>query len=344
MREADAVAAILWLSLTTYAVLAGADFGGGVWDLFAFGPRAREQRRAVSEAMGPVWEANHVWLIFMITGMFTAFPVAFGALAVALFIPLTVVMFGIVMRGAAFAFRAHGSDPHQPSTWGVVFGVASIVTPIFLGAVTAAVAGGSIRVSNGILTSGYFSGWTSALAAVLGLWALALFAYEAATYLMVETAGRPELERDFRIRALSASLVSGALGLTALVLAWVQAPLLFDRLTHGGLPFLVLALINGPIAAWAVLRWRPRLARIAVAAQVVFVLWAWAVGQWPYLIPPDVTIQSAAAPRGTLDAMLVVIAVGMAVLLPSLWLLFRVFKGVNPAADLPPTTHGARDQ
>src|SRR3981081_348244 len=146
MSSAELIAGVLWLALTAYAVLAGADFGGGVWDLFASGPRAHEQRNAVAEAMGPVWEANHVWLIFMITGLFTAFPVTFGVLALALYIPFTIAMTGIVLRGASFAFRAHGVEAVGPnSPWGVIFGVASVVTPFFLGTAAAAVASGSIR-------------------------------------------------------------------------------------------------------------------------------------------------------------------------------------------------------
>ncbi len=331
MTEADVIAAVLWLSLTTYAVLAGADFGGGVWDLLSFGPHAPDQRSAVVEAMGPVWESNHVWLIFMITGLFTAFPIAFGAMSVALFIPLTVSLVGIVLRGASFAFRHYGSDPRDVTVWGSVFGGASAVTPFFLGTAAAAVGGGYVRVAaGGTVTSGYFAGWTSLLAIDVGLFGVALCAYLAATYLMVETIARPDLQSVFRFRALLAGQVSGVLGLGGLLLAWLQAPLLFDRLTHAGLPLLILALLNGPLAAWAVLRWHPHVARMAVVAQVVFVLWAWAVAQWPYLIPPDLTIHGAAAPSGTLSVMLVVIVVGMAILLPSQWLLFRVFK-TSPA-------------
>src|SRR2546421_9242896 len=125
---------ILWLSLIVYAVLGGADFGGGIWDFFAFGPQAERQRRLIGQALGPVWEANHVWLIFMIVGLFTAFPVTFAALALALNLPLTIAMVGIVLRGAAFAFRAHGREAvGRLAPWGAVFGGASIITPAFLG-------------------------------------------------------------------------------------------------------------------------------------------------------------------------------------------------------------------
>jgi len=327
----EAVAAILWLSLTVYAVLAGADFGGGVWDALAWGARARRQRLAIATAMGPVWEANHVWLIFLIVGLFTAFPPAFAALAVALYVPFTVAMIGIVLRGAAFAFRAHGREAvGRLEAWGVVFGAASVLTPAFLGTAAAAVASGAIRVSGGSVTSGPFAGWTTPLAADLALLAVSICAYLAATYLIVETEGQPDLQADFRRRAVGAALASGLFALLGLVLAWFSARPLVDELFGRGLPLLVLALLNGPLALVAVLRGRPQIARVAVAAQVVFVLWAWAVGQWPYLVPPDLTFENTAAPAATLSLLLVVVAAGMAVLLPSLYLLFRVFKGRVP--------------
>jgi len=333
VSEADAAAGLLWLSLTAYAVLAGADFGGGVWDIFASGPRKRAQRRAVARAMGPVWEANHVWLIFMITGLFTVFPVAFGALGLALYVPMTIALIGIVLRGAAFAFRAHGREAVGPlSTWGVVFGGSSIVAPFFLGTAAAAVASGAIRISGGNVVSGFGAGWSTPFALVMGLLAVALCAYLAAAYLMVETEDDPALQSDFRRRALVASVVSGALALLGLWLAYAQAPRVWADLTGNGLLLLLLALINGPIALWGVWRLRPRLTRIAVAAQVALVLWAWAVGQWPYLVPPDLTIADAAAPAATLAAWLVVIAIGMLLVIPSLGVLFRVFKARNPAA------------
>ena len=332
MSPAAVIAAILWLSLTAYAVLAGADFGGGVWDILARGPRAADQRRAVAAAMGPVWEANHVWLVFMIAGLFTAFPTVFAALATALYLPFTIALVGIVLRGAAFAFRGHGREVETVSPWGVIFGAASVVAPVFLATAAAAVGGGFIVVRGGRLASGFFAGWTTPFALVLGLFALALCSYLAATYLMVENEDRPELLDDFRRRAMASGLVSGALAFVVLLTAWLEAPRMLESLTGRGLPLFILALLNGPLALWAVWRARPPLARVAVAAQIVFVLWAWAVGQWPYLVPPGLTI-AAAAPDGTLVAMLIVIPIGMALLLPSLWLLFRVFKAQRPAAS-----------
>ncbi len=328
MSAADLVAGLLWLSLTAYAVLAGA----GVWDLLAIGPRAAEQRRAVAEAMGPVWEANHVWLIFMITGLFTAFPIAFATLGNQLYLPLTLALVGIVLRGGAFVFRGHSRESLGPATgWGALFGAASLLAPFFLGTAAAAVATGAIRAGKAAAGSTMFTGWTSLTAIAIGVFAVSLCGYLAATYLMVETEDRPELQADFRRRAVIAALVSGALALLTLLLVAVQSPRLWESLTGRGLPLLSLAVANGALALGAVWRSRPRIARVAVIAQVVLVLWAWVVGQWPYLVPPDLTIAGAAAPQQTLSAMLVVVGTGMVLLLPSLWLLFRIFKAKNPA-------------
>jgi cytochrome d ubiquinol oxidase subunit II len=254
-------------------------------------------------------------------------------LALALYIPFTIAMAGIVLRGASFAFRAHGAEAVGPtSPWGVIFGVASIVTPFFLGTAAAAVASGSIHAPGGQLTSGFLDGWTTLLAVVIGLFALAICAYLAATYLMVENEDRPALLADFRRRAIAAALVSGFLALLAVAVSFFDGSRLIQTLTGRGLPLFVLALLNGPLALWAVWRSRPRIARVAVIGQVVLVLWAWAIGQWPFLVPPDLTIPATAAPPATLTGMLVVITVGSLILLPSLWLLFRVFKARNPQA------------
>ncbi|HEX4213791.1 MAG TPA: cytochrome d ubiquinol oxidase subunit II [Candidatus Dormibacteraeota bacterium] len=330
--EATIVAGVLWLALTAYAVLAGADFGGGVWDALATGPRRAQQRAAVTEAMGPVWEANHVWLIFLIVGLFTAFPSAFADIARVLFIPFSLALAGIVLRGAAFAFHAHADEGSGSSrAWGVVFGVGSIVSPAFFGMAAGAVATGAIRVQGGRVVSDFYA-WVSPLGIVLALLAVALCAYLAATFLMVEAREDPDLERDFQRRAMGAAVVSGALAIAALVIAGLDDRILWNELTGRGLPLLILALLNGPLALFAVRRVRPHLARLAVAAQMVFVLWAWAVGQYPYLVPPDLRIADAATAGPVLTAFLAIVVAGMLVMLPSLFLLFRVFKGAGGKA------------
>ena len=326
------VAAILWLAVVAYAVLAGADFGGGVWDLFARGPRAEEQRRAVTRAMGPVWEANHVWLIFLITGLFTGFPTAFAALAVGLFLPFSLVLLGIVMRGAAFAFRAHAAGGRARQRWGLAFGIASTITPFLLGACAGAVATGQ-ATRPGRAATDLLLPWTSPFALVCGGLALAICAGLAAAYLTVEQdqAGNSELAEDFRLRALAAGAVTLVLALVALPLTATTAPDLWRGLTGRALPLTWAAVLLAMVAALAMLRRRYRVARVFIVLQVASILLAWAVAQTPYLVPPNITIDGSASLPEVMASLLITYCVGGALLLPSLALLFRVFKGRNPA-------------
>ncbi|MHB8510025.1 MAG: cytochrome d ubiquinol oxidase subunit II [Candidatus Dormibacteria bacterium] len=326
------IAAMLWSTVIAYAIFAGADFGGGVWDLFAIGPSSTAQRRAISRAMGPVWEANHVWLIFMITGLFTAFPSAFSLLAVGLYLPFTLVVLGIVMRGASFAFRAHAGGTEGVSPWGVAFGIASAATPFVLGACAGAVASGAVRNVAGPGAGPLFAPWTSPFALVCGGLALAICAGLAAAYLCVEESGmgHPELADAFRHRALVAGAAAGALALAALPLARTAAPRLFDGLTGRALPLTLAAVLAAATAASSMWRRRYGVARIAAATQVLFILSAWAVAQAPYLVPPTITVEGSASPPETMGLLLVAYLAGGALLFPSLYLLFRIFKGRNP--------------
>ena len=315
--------------LTLYVLLGGADFGGGVWDLVARGPSRDGERALIAAAIGPVWEANHVWLIFVVTALFAAFPAAFAALGVALYLPFGIAIAGIVMRGAAFAFRAYG----EPNTgwqraWTRVFGIASLVTPVVLGMCAAAIASGRIRVHDDVVHAGLVGAWTGPLSWITGLLALAMCAYLAATYLTVEAAqrGDPELERRFRSRALGAGLAAGALAGVGLLAVRVNAPILWKGMLHDGWPFVALSAMGGLMSLVATFRGRERVARIGAAVAVGSVVVGWGVAQWPYLIVPDLTASDAAAPPSSLRPIVIGFAVGAALVLPSLLLLFRVFK------------------
>ena len=331
------VAGVALLAIIAYAVLAGADFGGGVWDLFATGPRKAEQRDAIAHAMGPVWEANHVWLIFVIVILFTAFPNAFGALSIALFVPFHLVLLGIILRGAAFVFRAASPQSAASSgiggaarQWGVVFGVASIMTPVLLGMSLGAVSVGSIRVNAGEVEIVGRVPWLAPVALATGFLALGLCAYLAAVYLMNETSGA--LREDFRRRALLAGTFVVGLSALTLPLLYREAPHLWANLaTLRAAPVLVVGVAAALLSGWA-LWWtgddrRVRFARIATVVQVVCLLGGWGLAQYPYLIYPDVTLSGAAAPAATLKFLLGTLPFGFALLVPSLWLLFKVFKG-----------------
>jgi cytochrome d ubiquinol oxidase subunit II len=315
---------VLVLALVLYFLLGGADFGGGVWDLLATGPRRQAQRAAIEQAMGPVWEPNHVWLILVIVVLFTGFPRAFAAIASGLYVPLTIFMLGIVLRGSAFAFRAvdhKETDAHH--MWGRVFSIASLVSPFLLGTMVASIASGR-AVSEGMAES---TRWLSPFALACGALALALAAFLAATYLTVEVTDSG-LREDFRRRALAAGIVAGGAAGAAFLLAKTEAPLIHAGLTARPFtwPLHVVTAAAALGALGALARRRFAVARALAAAQVALVIVGWAVSQYPYLVPPALTLSSAAAPPRTRTLLLGILIAGVPVLVPSLVILYRVFK------------------
>ncbi len=319
------VALALVLSLTAYAVLGGADYGGGVWDLLATGPTAKRQRATIAHAIGPVWEANHVWLIVAIVIVFTAFPHAFAAVSTFLHIPLSLVLIGIVLRGSAFVFRAYGPDDAQHERfWGRVFAVASTATPLFLGVIVGAITEGQLPASpEGSFAAVFVNPWLTPFSVAVGAFALVLFAYLAAVYLTLE-ARDPDERAAFRIRALASGAGVGVLAATVLALAHpdVRAGVIASP---WAVPLHV-ATGASAVAAFAFL-WHETyyLARIAAVSQVVLILWGWALAQYPYAIRPHLTLAASAAPENVQVLLLQVLGVGGVILLPSLLYLFGVF-------------------
>jgi cytochrome d ubiquinol oxidase subunit II len=325
---------ILWLSLIAYAVLGGADFGGGIWDFFAFGPQAERQRRLIGQALGPVWEANHVWLIFLIVGLFTAFPSAFSVLSTALIVPFTLALLGIVLRGAAFIFRAQADEAVTfGKIWGRVFSTASTITPFLFGTAAAAVASGQVRVQGGGIQTDLLTGWTTPFALTIGALALSLCAVLAALNLIIEAQNNndAELVEAFRRRAIIAGAFTLVLDVVAFTLSPFEAPLLWHGMLAHALPLVIVTGLIGLGTAASLLLRRYRLARVLAIIVTAFIFASWGVSQFPYLIPVNVTINNATSPPATLLALLIGTGIGMALLLPSLWLLFHVFKGKNPA-------------
>jgi cytochrome d ubiquinol oxidase subunit II len=331
VSAAGVLAAIIVLALNAYVLLGGADFGGGVWDLLARGRRAARQRELVAHAIGPVWEANHVWLILAIVLLFTCFPAAFARISIALHVPLALMLVGIVVRGSAFTFRSSGAgDAAFERRWGRAFAGASLLTPLLLGTALGAVASGRVRepgAGSRTFLVDYVSPWLTPFGVAVGLLTLACFAYLAAVYLVLE-AGDPELREDFRHRAIRSGIAVLAAAVLALGLAGTGAPRLVDGLVRSAwaLPYLGITALTAATALGALWRRRYALARVAAGAQVSLVVWGWALAQYPYLVPPDLTVAGAAAPPITLTLVLVGLALGAVVLIPSLYYLFRVFK------------------
>ncbi|MEM7133486.1 MAG: cytochrome d ubiquinol oxidase subunit II [Chloroflexota bacterium] len=322
------IAAIMVIALILYALLAGADFGGGMWDMLATGPRARQQREAIADAIGPVWEANHVWVILVIVLLFSCFPPAFAAIMTGLHIPITAVLIGIVLRGSAFVFRKYDAqDDATHRRWSTWFSISSFLTPLFLGITLGGLASGHIRVEDGVVISGFFAGWTTSFAFACGLFAQGLFAFLAAVYMTVETDGDALLQNDFRLRAILSGLSLGPAAALVFFLAGRDAPILFAKLIEWWAPWLLVATSVAAVTALIGL-WggHYRLARVAAILQVTLILSGWALAQFPALVLPDLTIQSTAAPMVTLRLVTIVLACGAVILLPSLAYLFYIFK------------------
>jgi cytochrome d ubiquinol oxidase subunit II len=322
------------IGLALYVVLGGADFGAGLWQLATLpaqrgGPQARERAERIREyahhAMGPVWEANHVWLIFVLTVTWTAYPEAFGSIASTLAVPLFIAGLGVIARGTAYALRSGSDQPRELARIDTVFALSSLLTPFALGAAVGAIVAGRVPVGNA--AGGLFSSWTGPISILVGVLAVAVSAYLAAVYLAADAAraGKGALVDAFRTRALLAALVAGAVAAAGLVVLHSDAHRIYHRLLEGpGLPAVVISVLAGLSTIGLVIDRRFELARVSAALAVAAMVAGWALAQEPYILPPHLTLRQAAAPHETLVCVLVAIVVGGAILFPSLALLFSL--------------------
>ncbi len=325
------IAGVIIIALTIYSLTGGADYGGGVLDLLAFGKRTKGHRRLIESAMGPVWEANHVWMILIIVLLFTCFSKAFAIISIALHIPLTIVLLGIVLRGSAFIFRKYDTKKDSvQKRWSYVFSISSIITPIFLGVTLGAIASGRIKVEKGIVTSGFFETWLTPFSFALGVFVLALFTFLSATYLTVE-ADSEDLKEDFRLRALITGFIVGILALVVFFFAGEYAPSVRAGLTTSGfaLPLHIFTGIFAVGAFYTLWKRKYHAARVFAAGQVAFIIWGWALSQFPNIIEPNITIYQVAAPQITLKLVLIALGLGSLVLFPSFFYLFWIFKATE---------------
>ena len=324
MSKADAGAAILWVGATFYALFGGADFGGGFWDLVAGGPERGERPRAlIQRSLTPVWEANHVWLIFVLVVLWTAFPSAFSAIFTTLYVPIALAALGIVLRGAGFAFRKSLVGLRERQAMGATFAISSLVTPFFMGAVVGAIAAGNVPAAG---NGDAFSSWLAPLPLLIGAMFVASGAYLAAVFLVGDArrAGEEEMERYFERRALGAAVVAGAFAVAGLFALHSEARYVFDRLTSQGLPLVVLSLLCGAALLVVLRRGARRPLRPLAAGAVTAVIWGWGVAQFPYLLPTSLRIDQAAAPDPTMTTIFIVFAVAAVLVLPSLGLLYTL--------------------
>jgi cytochrome bd ubiquinol oxidase subunit II len=322
----ELAAALTLVGLTAYVVLGGADFGAGFWDLTAGGAeRGAPVRAMIKRAMSPVWEANHVWLIFVLVMLWTAFPEAFGSITSTLAFPLFLAALGIVLRGGAFALKGEAATIAEARALGATFALSSVLVPFFLGTVAGAIASGEVPVGNA--SGDEWSSWTGTTSLFVGVLAVVTGAHLAAVFLGADShrAGRPELVHAFRMRALGSGVVAGALAIAGLAVVNSDAPDLYDGLTSGaGLACVLVSGAAGLVTLW--LEWRERfeVARYTAAVAVAAIVAGWALAQEPYLLPPDLTVKEAAAPDETLLALVIAACLGMALLIPALAWLFRL--------------------
>jgi len=330
---AEVVLTVMFVGLVAYGLFGGADFGAGIWDLLAGGTRrGARQRELIEHSIAPVWEANHVWLIFVLVVLWTAFSGPFAAVVTTLYVPLTLAAFGMIARGAAFAFRKSTTTLGMRRALGAAFAFSSLATPYFLGAVVGGVASG--RVPAGIAAGDVVTSWVNPTSALGGVLAVLVCAYLAAVFLCGDARreGAEDLVQQFRVRALGTAAVTGAVGIAGLFVLRADAPQLFDGLTGRAAPVVALSVVAG-VAALVLLWLRRYAARAASGLAVTAILVGWAVAQYPYVLVPEVTIEEAAVGRSTLVAMLVALGAGAVVLVPSLVYLYVLFQ--RPPAQAP---------
>ena len=322
----EVMAVIIWLGISAYAVFGGADFGGGIWDLVAGGPeRGRRPRALIEQAIGPVWEANHVWLIFVLVYLWTAFPEPFVSIATTMLIPLTLAAFGIIFRGSGFAFRKWADTVGRQRFYGAGFAGASVLTPFFLGTVVGGVASGRVPLGNA--AGDPFRSWLNPTSMLGGVMAVVVCGYLAAVLLTREASldGDVEMTAYFRRRALGSGVLAGVVALAGVGVLAADAPSLYEGLTSPrGIVLMVASALGGLISLWMLRTGRYVAARPAAALAVVTVLWGWGAGQYPWILEEEALLDEYAASDPVLWAMVVAFGVAAVTAVPALIWLFRL--------------------
>jgi cytochrome d ubiquinol oxidase subunit II len=324
MSGADVCAVILWVGVTLYAIFGGADFGAGMLDLLSgSGERADRVRAQIDRSIGPVWEANHVWLIFVLVVTWTAFPTLFSAVMSTLYIPLALAALGIVLRGSSFAFRHALPGPIQgPAT--KVFGVASVLTPFFMGTVVGAIASGEVPAAGDGDPTGT---WTGFLPLVTGALFVAVAAYTAAVFLVRDSgaAGDDDLRDYFARRALAIAVVAGVAAVVGVIALHQDARYIYDGLTSWpGIALVVLSGACGLAALGLLVTGRSAGLRVAAVGAGTALIWGYFAAAFPYMLPTSLKISDAAGVSATLTEVIIVFGVAAVTVIPALILLYSL--------------------
>ena len=322
----DLVLAILIVALAAYAVLGGADFGAGFWDLTAGGAqRGARLRGLVHRSMGPVWEANHVWLIVVLVITWTCFPRAFGPIMETVYVPLFLAAVGIILRGAAYALRGEAASIPEARALGALFALSSVLTPFFFGCAVGAIAAGKVPANGD--PGAAFSSWTGTTALWIGALSVVTSAYVASVFLAADSVRihAPDLTSAFRGRALGTAALAGAMAIGGLFVIRSDSRALYDGLTSGaGLVAVIVSAVVGVATLWLLWtsRFEPARYTSGVAVGVMIAGLAFAIR--PYFLPGQVTLRDAAAGHSTLLATLIVLIIALLVIVPSVAFLLRL--------------------
>lgn len=333
-------ALILFAAITTYAVFGGADFGAGFWDLVAGGTnRGGRPREVIDHAIAPVWEANHVWLIFVFVVLWTCFPEAYASITLTCFVPLTIAALGIVLRGASFAFRKAVLRTPARRNFGAAFAISSVLVPYCFGAVVGGIASG--RVPVGGKAGDAWDSWVNPTSVVGGVLAVCLAAYLAAFFLVrdADRLSDDTMVAYFRRRAMASGIAAGAVAVAGTFVLANDAEYLFDGLSSRALPLVILSAVSGLAALVLVSRAIRRGARLAAVGAVGALVLAWGVAQWDYLLPKSLTVSQAAAPSSTISAVLVATGLAAVLIVPAFVLLYVLDqKSLLPDEGMPEPT------
>ena len=318
-----AVAVLLFVAITAYAIFGGADFGAGFWDLVAGGAeRGERPRELIDHSIGPVWEANHVWLIFVFVVLWTGFPEAYASITLTLFVPLTLAALGIVLRGSSFAFRKTVFRTRDRRNFGAAFALSSVLVPYCMGAIAGAIASG--RVPAGGKAGDPWTSWVNPTSVLGGVLAVVAVAYLAAVYLVWDARrlADDEMVEYFRRRAVGAAIVAGAVAVVGIFVLRADARYIFDELTTKALPLVLVSAVCGTASLILLARNADRGARLLAIGAVASVVIGWGVAQWPYMLPKSLKVSQAAAPTGTLSTLLVAAVLAAVIVLPGFILLY----------------------
>jgi cytochrome d ubiquinol oxidase subunit II len=327
MALSDVIAALMFLGVVAYALFGGADFGTGVWDLTAGNAESgRELRSQIDRSLGPVWEANHVWLIYVLVFLWTAFPTAFVAIMNTLFIPWMLVALGIVLRGGAFAFRKFSTSYREAQLHGVVFAASSVITPFFLGMIAGAIASGRVPLDG---TGDVWTSWTGPTSWVGGTLAVLTCSFLAGTFLAADAArgGRAELAATIGRRALWLGVVTGGVAIVAAVTLELDAESLAGGLHGRGLPLIIVSAIAGAFSLRRLVERRWDRARVGAVVAVASIVIGWGVGQYPDLLVDQAEISQVIGARSTQIGLLIVFGLAAVTAVPALVWLYVLVNG-----------------